>query len=196
MATKLNGVALSSVAAGSLLMWSGGKGWSLLATLGEIVSGKKPSEPESVTLVSADAASGGTSVGASSSALANLALQYQGHAYLYGGAPGKDGSRPWDCSSFINWIFSVKAGRAIPGYGAGKYDGSSHGPPTGSWGVWNGLTHVSSPEAGDVVVWLNHMGMCIGNGQMISALDSKDGTKVTPIQGYGNGPLLCYGRPK
>jgi hypothetical protein len=193
--SKLNGVALSSIAAGSLLMWSGVKGWSLLATLGEVISGKKPSEPESVILTSGTSGSSG-SAGIAAGGLAGLAVQYIGHAYLFGGAPGKDGTRPWDCSSFVNWLVSVKMGKAIPGYSAGKYDGSVHGPPTGSWGMWPGLQHISASQlqAGDLIVWTGHMGIAVSNTTMVSALDSRDGTKETPIKGFGNGPLMCYGR--
>ncbi len=193
----INGIALSSVAAGSLLVWSGLKGWSLLQTFGEVITGKVPSGSDVNTLAAANSNIIGSSV-ATSSALANDFMQYQGHAYSYGGAPGKNGTNPWDCSSAINWVVGHDGKRAIPGYGPGQYDGSSHGPPTGSWGIWPGLQHISASQlqAGDLIVWTGHMGMAISNTQMISALDSRDKTKITPIAGYGNGPLLCYGRLK
>jgi cell wall-associated NlpC family hydrolase len=128
--------------------------------------------------------------------MADKALTYKGHAYAYGGAPGKNGTDPWDCSSMYNWVIGHDFNHAIPG--ASNYDGSSHGPPTGSWGIWPGLQHIQSNEvqAGDLIVWVGHMGMAISNTQMISALNSNLGTLVTPIAGYGNGPLLCYGRLK
>lgn len=195
MATKLNGVALSSIAAGSLLMWSGVKGWSLLSTLGEVVSGKKPSEPESVLLTSG-VTSGSSNAGAATGGLSALAISYIGHAYLYGGAPGRNGQNPWDCSSFANWLISVRLGKAIPGYGPGKYDGTVHGPPTGSWGIWPGLAHISASQvqAGDLIVWTGHMGIAINNTTMVSAFNHEKGTIETPIAGNGNGPLMCYGR--
>lgn len=194
----INGVALTSVCAGSLLVWSGIKGWSILQTAGEIITGKVPTGTEVNTLTAANTGSTAGGSITTSSGLANDALGYQGHKYVYGGAPGKNGQNGWDCSSFMNWVIGHDAGRAIPGYGAGKYDGSSHGPPTGSWGIWPGLQHISASDvqAGDLIVWTGHMGMAISNGMMISALDSKDGTITTPIQGYGNGPLMCYGRLK
>lgn len=191
----VNGIAVSAVAIGSVLVWSGIKGWNLTATVGQIITGKVPKGTEEYTLTSADS-SGGTI--ATSSGIANDAQKYVGHAYTYGGAPGKDGKSNWDCSSFANWVIGHDAGRAIPGYAAGKYDGSVHGPPTGSWGVWPGLAHIKQNElqAGDLIVWVGHMGFALSNTQMISALNSKEGTKVTPIAGYGNGPILCYGRLK
>lgn len=190
----INGVAVSSVAIGSILLWSGIKGWNVTRTVGEIVSGKPPKGIDENVLTSADNTSN-TSVGFTSSGTANDALQYNGHAYSYGGAPGKDGKSPWDCSSFVNWVIGHDLRRAIPGYGPGQYDGSVHGPPTGSWIAW--MTHInqSDAQAGDLVVSATHMGIVIGPNQMISALNSRLGTKITPINGYFSGPVF-YGRPK
>lgn len=192
----INGVALASVGAGTLFVWSGIKGWSLTETIGDVISGKAPSSslmyPLAIPGQSASASVGG---GGTTSDLANLALSYQGHAYKYGGAPGMDGSKPWDCSSFANWCVS-KTGRAIPGYGPGKYNGTVHGPPTGSWGIWPGLRRISraNVQAGDIIVWTLHMGIAVSNSDMVSALNPSDRTKRTPIDGFGNGPLIKYGR--
>lgn len=190
----INGVALTAVAAGSILLWSGIKGWNVTRTVGEIIAGQTPKGSDVNVLTAANSSL--NAVGFTSSALANDALQYAGHAYTFGGAPGKDGKSNWDCSSFINWVIGHDGKRAIPGYSAGQYDGSVHGPPTGSWGIWPGLKHIqlSELQPGDLIVWVAHMGMCVGTNQMISALNSKLGTKVTPITGYGNGPVLAYGR--
>lgn len=192
---ELNGRALSAIAVGSLFVWSGIKGWSMLGTVRDIIAGIRPSDVE-VNPLSGDGLSGRRGGSGTFDGLASTALQYVGHAYQFGGAPGKDGSKPWDCSSFVNWLVGVKLGKAIPGYGAGKYDGSSHGPPTGEWGVWPGLKRISRAEvmAGDIIVWVGHMGIATDNGNMVSALNPKTGTKVTPIDGHGNGPLIRYGR--
>ena len=190
----VNGIALTSISIGSVLVWSGLKGWNLTRTVGEIITGQMPKGTEEYALT---ASSGNVaSPSATSSALANIALSYKGHAYTYGGAPGKDGKNNWDCSSFMNWVVGHDGKRAIPGYGAGQYDGTSHGPPTGSWGIWPGLQHIKASEvqAGDIIVWVGHMGMAIDNTHMISALNSKLGTLVTSIAGHGNGPIMAYGR--
>lgn len=199
MPGKINGIAAGSIFAGSVFVWSGIKGWSVLGTIGDIVSGKKPHGTETAVLTAADnsGSSGLVTPGPNPGGLAGDALKYKGHAYQYGGAPGTSGNNPWDCSSFVNWVVGHDMQQSIPGYGPGKYDGSSHGPPTMSWGVWPGLTHLSTIQqlqAGDIIVWTGHMGIALGPDQMISALNSQLGTVVTPIQGYGNGPLMCYGR--
>lgn len=192
----VNGVAAAAIGAGSLFAWSGIKGWALLPTLADVVSGRTPTGAETYALSSPDAGNvTGGATGGSGDAAAIFG-QYIGHAYLYGGAPGPDGSKPWDCSSSCNWIVSVKMGRAIPGYGPGKYNGSVHGPTTLQWGVWPGLRRISRSDvqSGDFIVWTGHMGIAISNTHMISALDTTDRTKETPIDGFGNGPILKYGR--
>ncbi len=191
---SINGVALSSVAIGSILLWSGVKGWNVTRTVGELLTGNAPKGTDE-NVLTAPGGQGAASVGFTSSNTANDALQYNGHAYSYGGAPGTNGQSPWDCSSFVNWVIGHDMHRAIPGYGPGQYDGSVHGPPTGSWIAW--MTHINQNEAqaGDLVVSPTHMGIVIGPNQMISALNSRLGTKITPINGYFSGPVF-YGRPR
>lgn len=197
----LNGRALTSVAVGSLFVWSGVKGWSILGTVGDLVSGKQPNQPVTSPLTTATesfgaAPAGVAGVSGNAGGIAGTALQYQGHAYRFGGAPGREGQNPWDCSSFVNFVCAVKLGLAIPGNGPGKYDGTSHGPPTGSWAVWSGMQRIgrSDVSAGDIIVWLGHMGIAISNSQMISAQNPADGTRISGIDGFGNGPVLTYGR--
>ena len=187
----INGVALSSVSIGGILLWSGIKGWNVTRTVGQIISGQAPKGADENVLTAPDSAN---ATGFTSSGIANYALQFQGHAYSFGGAPGKNGQNPWDCSSFANWVYS-KTGHAIPGYSSGQYDGSVHGPPTGAWLAWMKHITANQAQAGDVVVSATHMGIVLGPNQMVSALNSKLGTKITPINGYFSGPIF-YGRAK
>jgi cell wall-associated NlpC family hydrolase len=201
-----NGIAVGSVAIGSLLIWSGIKGWNLTATIGQVITGKVPSGTDENALVNASGGTSGSGTTATGSALLTEFQKFNGHQYVYGGAPGKDGTNGWDCSSSINWVVGVYFKHAIPGYAAGQYDGSVHGPPTGSWGIWPGLQHVNpaNAEPGDIIVWTGHMAMFVsgnlqaalngnpGAAQMFSALDTAEGTKQSTIE--GNGPLMCVGR--
>lgn len=197
----LNGRALATTSIGVLFVWSGIKGWSVLGTIGDLIVGKKPDQPVINPVVvtantsSANAVEGG-SVGASSG-IATIALQYVGHAYRFGGAPGRNGEKPWDCSSFVNFVVGVKAGKAIPGNGPGKYTGTSHGPPTGVWAAWAGMSTVkrANVQAGDILLWSGHMGIALSNENMISALNPRVGTKTQRIDsGVGRGPLVRIGR--
>lgn len=191
----INGVALASVSIGSVLLWSGVKGWNLTRTIGEIVTGNIPKGSNENVLTAPNSPSA-NATGFTSSGIANDALQYQGHAYSFGGSPGRNGANPWDCSSFVNWVCGHDLRKPIPGYGPGQYDGTVHGPPTGSWAVWPGLKTIPANQiqAGDIVVWAGHMGIVLGPNQMVSALNSRLGTRISPIVGNGNGPLIRYGR--
>lgn len=189
-----NGRALTATSIGILFIWSGIKGWSVLGTIGDTISGKKPAQSVAYPLQTPKATQG---IGDAPGGIAGIALQYVGHAYHFGGAPGRDGSKPWDCSSFVNYVVGVKAGMAIPGNGPGKYTGTTHGPPTGAWSAWSGMTTIkrSEVQAGDILLWFGHMGIATSNTAMISALNPKLGTKTQNIDsGVGRGPLMRIGR--
>src|SRR6266508_2388036 len=204
----LDGKALTAVGVGVLLMYSGVKGWSILGTLGDLITGVPPSQPVTnpLTNPSSGTPEGLPSAGPgglpSAGSLAEIELTYQGHAYRFGGAPGPDGEHPWDCSSFVNFVVGVKAGRAVPGYAAGTYRGTVHGPSSGQWAVWSGLARVPRDQvaAGDILVWTGapgHVGIAISNTQMVSALNPFSKTKVTSISGFGGrGMLVMTGRLK
>lgn len=204
---SINGKALAVSSIGTLFIWSGIKGWSVLGTIGDVITGSKPTGQITNPLTSPTQPSGtvGTGVDGAPSigqtvgevTIADYALAYQGHAYKFGGAPGPDGSKPWDCSSFTNFVVGVRAGMAIPGYKAGKYTGTTHGPATGQWAVWPGMTSVKRADVqrGDIVVFLGHMGIAISNSHMISALNPRAGTKISAITGFGK-PLVRIGRLK
>jgi cell wall-associated NlpC family hydrolase len=180
------------MAAGGVLVWSGINNVTITATLTSLLKGTAPTPGPAAQLVSS---TGGTTAGTpqTSSALANDALRYVGHPYLYGGYYTDPAG--WDCSSFMNYVVGHDGGMPIPGYAAGAYTGTSHGPATGNWLLWNGVTGISQSELqpGDLLVWPTHMGMYIGGGQMVSALDPTDGTKVTTIaNGSPTGePMFC-----
>jgi cell wall-associated NlpC family hydrolase len=188
-----------------LFLYAALKGKTVVGSVQALVKGQAPSTapsggqiPIATEIASAAAAaagsvtltpSGGSAPGGAPGGIAADAQRYVGHAYFFGGAPGRDGSHAWDCSSFCNWVVGHDAGRAIPGYAAGKYDGSVHGPATGEWLLWNGAVTVPAAQAqpGDLVVWYSHMGVYIGGGQMVSALNERLGTLQTSIAGGSPG---------
>ena len=187
-------------------MWSGLRGWSVLATVGNLIQGYQPTGVNEYPLTSGTATIGqvpnpdeGPDVAPrqSSGSVASVAMQYIGHPYRLGSAPGIDASRPWDCSSFLNYVVAVKLGRAIPGYAPGKYKGTVHGPISGQWAIWPGLAKIRRDEvqANDVLIFVGHVGIAINPNQMISALNPRDKTKVTTIDHFGK-PLVKCGRLK
>lgn len=208
MASKaaISGLALGYISVGSILVWSGVENQTIQNTLTSILQGKTPTagsqtdnlDPLLNQVGGATEASdpSGTAAlqAAGGSGLVGDALQGVGHAYSYGGAPGTDGSRPWDCSSFMNYVIGVEGKQAIPGYAAGRYSGSTHGPPTGAWLLWSGVTGIAKTQLapGDLIVWQTHMGMYVGNGNMVSALNESIGTRVTTIAGGSPGGEIPF----
>src|SRR6516164_5647733 len=62
MPGKLNGVALAAIGAGSILTWSGIKGWSVIGTIGDVISGKAPNQQAVYPLAAPGAQSSGAQI--------------------------------------------------------------------------------------------------------------------------------------
>lgn len=183
------GIMVATALGGGLLLWSGLNNKGVLTTARDLLQGNKPDPGpnQAFTLNLGSLGGGSGAVPTTNSAVANTALKYNGNRYVWGGAPGTTigVDNGTDCSGFANMVIGRDLGQPIPGFGAGKYKGSSHGPPTGAWLLWAGVKGISQRELqpGDLLVWQTHMGIYIGNGQMISALDTKDGVKITTLKG-------------
>ena len=132
--------------------------------------------------------------------IASDALRWRGQGYVFGG----DASRPglWDCSSFVSWVLGHDLKLPLPGgkWGAPGFPPNSHGPVVTSYADWKGAITVQSPARGDLVCFVGtgaegHIGIVLGPDQMMSALDSSQGTLITPITGYGPpGAPIVYRR--
>lgn len=176
-------------AGGAVVLWSGIKGYGISNTLRDVLSGKNPNDQKQLTSITGATYAYGYGSSAitgsvSGESIATDAEHYVGHAYSYGGAPGVNGTQPWDCSSFCNWVIGHDAGLAIPLYNRGKYTGASHGPPTGTWLVWTGCKTIPQSQAqpGDLAVWETHMGIFVDDGlSIISALNEQLGTRITSL---------------
>ena len=200
---RVNGIALGSIAAGSVFLYAALKGISVTASIQAIISGKSPAGLPQVNPIGTPVGvmpsapglpvgPGGTTTNPTGSTVANDALTYVGHCYSFGGAPGTSGRGCWDCSSFVNWVLGHDLGLAIPGYKPGAYGGTSHGPPTMVWLAWGAagnMTRISAGQVapGDLVIWQTHMGIATSAADYVSAYDSAEGTVVHPI--HGGGPI-------
>ncbi|KAA0786165.1 MULTISPECIES: NlpC/P60 family protein [Bacillus] len=106
------------------------------------------------------------------------AQQYLGMPYVWGSASPSNGG--FDCSGFISYI-----------YGVGRQDVA---------GYWNSVSKVSSPQPGDLVFFQgtykpgpSHIGIYVGNGQMIHAGD-KGIAYASLSSSYNQKHFLGYGR--
>lgn len=97
------------------------------------------------------------------SGIAATAMSYQGSPYVWGGTtPGG-----WDCSGFVQYVYA-QSGISLPRTAAAQ---GAAGTPT------------SNPQPGDLVIQNggSHVGIYLGNGQMISALNPGQGTAVHAV---------------
>ena len=173
---------------GIVLVWSGLRGASIGGTIRDAINGKAPSTagefpitgtPANVIAASGDGAGELNAGPVDSNTIASQALGYVGTPYVWGGANPPVGT---DCSGLCNAIIGRTLHMAIPGFPSGKFSG--HGPVTTQWFVWSGCTTVTEATAqpGDIVAWLSHMGIYVGNGEMVSALNPSKGTLKTTIK--------------
>lgn len=201
----VKGSYLAITGVGAIFLWSGLKGKSWSQVLRAILSGKNPASVTSANSILAlsgtgnpyavAATPGAVQGTASGTAIAQDALRYIGHPYVYGGAPGPNGTNGWDCSSFVNWVLNRDMMQSIPGYVGGTWNPSTHGPATGSYLVFGSPILASAVGAGDLCVWPTHIGIAINNTQMVSALNEQMGTQVTGIlDGGPSGEPVIYKR--
>ncbi|ALU39483.1 hypothetical protein AS188_06640 [Kocuria flava] len=108
---------------------------------------------------------------ASSGGIVGTAMQGLGSGYVYGGTA----FGAWDCSGFTQWVFAQQGVDL----------------PRTTWSQFAASTPVASPQPGDLVSQNGgaHVGIYIGGGKMISALNPTQGTQIhsvnaMPVDGY------------
>ena len=86
-----------------------------------------------------------------------------GGAYIWGGKT----FRAWDCSGYVSWVYA-QHGIKLTAY---------------TFAMVNELKPTTTPKPGDIVFQngYNHVGIYLGNGRMISALNPSEGTIVHPV---------------
>lgn len=86
-----------------------------------------------------------------------------GGAYIWGGKT----FRAWDCSGFVAWVYA-QHGIKLTAY---------------TFSMMSEVKPTSNPKPGDIVFQngYNHVGIYLGNGQMVSALNPSEGTIVHPV---------------
>lgn len=104
----------------------------------------------------------------------DFALQFQGYPYVYGGKSPEEG---FDCSGFVYYVYKQ--------FGYTLYPGATN--------QWNTLSDRVIPREelrpGDLVFFssngevsgMTHVGLYIGNGQMIHAANSTKGVIITDL---------------
>ncbi len=190
MARDVDGLALTMIAGGSLLAYSGVKGYSIPHAVTAFIRGELPGGQPQYPISGSAAASGDPGAAGGSSAAAANFEKYVGKVpYVWGGATPAG----WDCSGSCNYVLCHDTGLPIPGYKAGTFTGANndHGPSTYTWAFWAAagnlkrLASQSDTQSGDIVLWLSHMGIVTDGGDYVSAYDTQEGTASNPIHGGG-----------
>lgn len=111
-------------------------------------------------------------IGSGHAGVAAAAYAGIGHPYVWGGTSPSG----WDCSGFVQWAYA-QAGISIP--------------RTNQWSV---MTQTANPQPGDLVVQNGgvHVGIYVGNGQMISALNPSAGTLLLPVSATGSSVFYTH----
>ncbi|WP_354147317.1 C40 family peptidase [Arthrobacter sp. 754] len=110
---------------------------------------------------------------AAASGLAAIAYTGIGHPYVWGGTTPSG----WDCSGFTQWVYA-QAGISIPRVNA-----------------WTAMKPTSTPVPGDLVMQNGgaHVGIYVGNGMMISALNPSQGTLLHSAASTGTSSFFTMG---
>jgi hypothetical protein len=188
--------AAAAIGIGALFIYAGIKGFSVLKAAQNIIRGTGPEKGQTVRLLAMpgfEGGSGGSFPAGGSPAM--IGQSYVGKLrYVFGGPPPPG---TVDCSSFANKVLH-EAGVKNPGGAA--FNPNTHGPNTAWYLVWNGAKTIghkaSDAQINDLCVWQTHMGICIGNGQMVSArsADSNPNVGIDNIEGDMPGEFLFVRR--
>lgn len=196
---QIKAIPVAAILAGSMFVYAGIKGYSILKAAQNIIQGSGPEVGQSVTLLAEPGHEGDTGGGSSgpisSNKIAANAQKYVGKLrYVFGGPPP---AGTVDCSSFASKVLDESG---VQNPGGAKFNPNVHGPNTLSYLAWKGAHTIghsgSVAQAGDLCVWQTHMGIAIGGGKMVSARSqsSNPNVGVDTIEGDIPGELLFVRR--
>ncbi len=107
------------------------------------------------------------------SEVAAFASSLEGCGYQYAGK----GPKKFDCSGFVYYVlgnFGIKGGNSTADYNT-KEKAKKFGTV---------IDDISDAKPGDIVVWGSHLGIYLGDGMNISALNAKTGVCVRAVSDF------------
>lgn len=111
---------------------------------------------------------------------AEYAVRFVGNPYVYGGESLTEGA---DCSGFIKAVYgnfgieTVRTSKEFEKFGIQVCKGFQN----------------KLAEPGDIICYDGHVGLYIGNGQIVHSSNSRDGIKISPVN---HKKVLCVRRVK
>lgn len=145
--------------------------------LAQSTDSETEAETETATDADADGAAetkpAATVSAAAASGLAAIAYTGIGNPYVWGGTTPNG----WDCSGFTQWVYA-QAGISIPRVNA-----------------WTAMQPTTTPAPGDLVMQNGgaHVGIYVGNGMMVSALNPSQGTLLHAVAATGTSSFYTMG---
>lgn len=100
--------------------------------------------------------------------LASFSLKFQGYPYVAGG----NTPAGWDCSGFVQYVFS-QFGISLPRTSGAQ---ATVGTPVAS---------LADAKPGDILANGTHAAIYIGNGQVMNAMNPVQGTAVSDVSVFG-----------
>lgn len=97
-------------------------------------------------------------------AVAEYAMRFGGYPYVYGGNQPSG----WDCSGFVQYVFS-RFGVSLPHSSGAQM---SVGSPVAS---------LADAQPGDVLANASHAAIYVGNGMVMNAMSPAQGTGLAPV---------------
>lgn len=174
----VNGVAVGTLAVGSVLVWTGLKGGSVLAGVQSMIQGQKPTgeNVHSIDIAAAVSAGGldsqlGALSGAGASAVLTIAQQVANSPagksrYCWGGGHSGNpcSASCFDCSGYVSCVLNR----------AGLMKGSM---VTGGFMMWGGASTIpyAQRQPGDLYVSATHIGIIADSTQFWNAACTKCG---------------------
>lgn len=137
----------------------------------KVAAQSQKSKQQSTNQTAAGTSSTGTTAGISASAsnaslgqqIANYGLQFVGNPYVYGGTSLTNGA---DCSGFVQSVY--------------KNFGINLPRTSGEQGACgSAVASLAEAQPGDLIWYSGHIGIYIGNGQIVHASSAKTGIKVS-----------------
>jgi cell wall-associated NlpC family hydrolase len=114
--------------------------------------------------------------------IVRIALRQRYDSYV----PGGVGPSTFDCSGLVRYVYNQA------GVG-GKLGGGHSARMMYLWGRYHHLNSRRNPRIGDVAVWGygSHVGIYIGRGRVISALNPRQDIRITGVYALG-APFTTY----
>lgn len=130
------------------------------AAAAKVMAGRKQSEEQKPETPVVYASGGGSALG---SEVANYACQFVGNPYVYGGSSLTSGT---DCSGFVMSVYQ--------NFGVSLPHSSSADRNAGT-----AVDGIENAQPGDIICYSGHVGIYIGNGQIVHASTSKTGIIIS-----------------